>query len=72
MAVAKTIKKRSAHVTSDGFSYLTKRLLISKAKSAAQTAADDAMNLMGYVVTVKNGWVVKEFADGHTEQLQEI
>ena len=68
------IKKRriSNHVTNDGYSYLTKRLLVSKAKSAGTTAAQDAMELMGFVVTVKDGWVVKQYADGKTEQLQEI
>jgi len=68
------VKKRriSNHVTNDGYSYLTKRLLVSKAKSAGTAAAQDAMDLMGFVVTVKDGWVVKQYADGKTEQLQEI
>jgi len=47
-------------------------LLVSKAKSAGTAAAQDAMELMGFVVTVKDGWVVKQYADGKTEQLQEI
>ncbi|RXF70517.1 hypothetical protein [Arcticibacter tournemirensis] len=65
-------RKTSNHVTSDGYSYLTKRLLVSKAKSAGVTASQDAMGLMGFVVTVKDGWVVKQYADGNTEQLQKI
>jgi hypothetical protein len=69
-----SVKKHrtSNHVTSDGYSYLTKRLLVNKAKSAGAAAANDAMTVMGFVVTVKDGWVVKQYADGNTEQLQEI
>ncbi|WP_345948967.1 hypothetical protein ABDD95_19155 [Mucilaginibacter sp. PAMB04274] len=70
MAVKK--HRTSNHVTSDGYSYLTKRLLVRKAKSAGVTAANDAMNVMGFVVTVKDGWVVKQYANGNIEQLQEI
>lgn len=68
-----TIKrKHSKHTTSDGYAYLTKRLLVSKAKSAGVNAAQQAMDVMGFVVTVKDGWVVREYANGATEQLQEI
>lgn len=65
-------QKISRHVTIDGYSYLTKRLLVSKAKRAGLAAANDAMTVMGYIVTVKDGWVVKQYANGNTEQLQEI
>lgn len=58
--------------TSDGFAYLTKRLLVSKAKSAGKTAAKNAMELMGYVVTVKDGWIVKEHQDGRVEQIEQL
>jgi hypothetical protein len=72
MAIARKKRKSGQHVTSDGYSYLTKRLLLSKAKSAGHNAASQAMNLMGYVVTVKDGWLVKQYASGITEQLQKI
>lgn len=49
--------------------YLTKRILLSSASKAIQIAAKRAMEINGYVVVAKNGWVVKKFADGHTEQL---
>ena len=58
--------------TSDGFAYLTKRVLVSKAKSAGKVAAKNAMGLMGYVVTVKNGWVVKEYQDRTVEQIEKL
>ena len=72
MAVARKRKKSGQHVNSDGYSYLTKRLLLSRAKSAGRDAASQAMNLMGYVITVKDGWLVKQYANGITEQLQKI
>ena len=72
MSVAKKRKKPGQHVTSDGYSYLTKRLLLTRAKQAGQQAASQAMTLMGYVVTVKDGWLIKEHADGQIEQLQKV
>lgn len=59
-------------LTSDGFAYLTKRVLLSKAKSAGKVAAKNAMILMAYVVTVKDGWVVKEYKDGAIEQIEKL
>ncbi|KQS30759.1 hypothetical protein [Dyadobacter sp. Leaf189] len=52
--------------------YLTKRLLISRAQSAGRAAAKEAMQIMGYVVTVTDGWVVKRFADGSVEKIKEL
>jgi len=72
MALAHKRRKSGQHVTSDGYSYLTKRLLLAKARTAGHHAASQAMNLMGYVVTVKDGWLVKQYANGVTEQLQKI
>ncbi|WP_138475597.1 hypothetical protein [Dyadobacter bucti] len=56
-------KNSSGHTTRDGYAYLTKRLLVSKAQQAGKAAAKEAMELMGYVVTVKDGWVVKLYPD---------
>jgi len=72
MAVAPKRRKSGKHVTSDGYSYLTKRILLSRARRAGHHAASQAMSLMGYVVTVKDGWLVKQYANGITEQLQKI
>ncbi|MCF2502457.1 hypothetical protein L0663_03650 [Dyadobacter sp. CY107] len=68
---AKT-KDSSAQTTSDGYAYLTKRLLVSKAQQAGKIAAKRAMEIMGYVVTVKDGWVVKLYEDGTVEKLEEL
>jgi hypothetical protein len=66
------VKKSSKYTTPDGYAYLTKRTLLSKAKSAGKIAAKNAMEIMGYVVTVKDGWVVKEHQDGTIEQLEKL
>jgi hypothetical protein len=65
-------EKVSKHTTKDGFEYLTKRTLVSKAQSAGKIAAKNAMNIMGYIVTVQDGWVVKRYEDGKIEQLQQL
>ncbi|MCX2477239.1 hypothetical protein OQZ33_23095 [Pedobacter sp. MC2016-05] len=65
-------KSTSRSRTSDGFAYLTKRIVVSKARSAGKAAAKNAMELMGYVVTVKAGWVVKEYQDGKFEQIEKL
>ena len=64
--------KSSKYTTDDGFHYLTKRTLVSKAKSAGKAAAKNAMDIMGYVVTVKDGWVVKIHEGGRIEKLQQL
>lgn len=65
-------KNTSKYLTKDGYSYLTKRTLVSKAQSAGRKAARTAMELMGYVVTVQEGWVVKLYEDGNIERIQEL
>jgi hypothetical protein len=65
-------KKASNQTTNDGYAYLTKRMLLSKARSAGKVAAKTAMEIMGYVVTVKDGWVVKHHEDGHIEKIREV
>ncbi|MET1057326.1 MAG: hypothetical protein ABWY16_18580 [Pedobacter sp.] len=62
----------SKSTTSDGFAYLTKRIVVSKARSAGKAAAKNAMELMEYVVTVKDGWVIKEYQDGKVEQIEKL
>ncbi|MCF2487664.1 hypothetical protein [Dyadobacter sp. CY347] len=65
-------KDSTDQVTSDGYAYLTKRLLVSRAQSAGRAAAKEAMQIMGHVVTVRDGWVVKVYEDGRIEQLEEL
>lgn len=52
--------------------YLTKRILISAAKRGFKEAAEEAMQLMGYTVIAKSGWVVKKYADGKIEKISKI
>lgn len=72
MPVLRKTRKSGRQVTRDGYTYLTKRLLLSKAKSAGHNAAIQAMDVMGYVVTVRDGWLVKQYANGVIEQLEKI
>ncbi len=65
-------KHISKSTTSDGYSYLTKRMLVSKARSAGKIAAKNAMQIMGYVVTVKDGWIVKQYENGTIEQIEQL
>ncbi len=52
--------------------YLTKRLLVSAAKRGIRKAAEETMQIMGYNVIAKEGWVVKIFADGSIEKISPI
>lgn len=62
----------SKNTTSDGYAYLTKRTLISSAKSAGKAAAEKAMDLMGYVVVAENGWIVKKYRDGNVVRISQV
>ena len=64
--------KKTASVTQDGFGYLTKRIVVSKAKMAGKMAAKKTMATMGFVVTAHKGWIVKKHADGLIEKITKI
>ena len=70
MAVA--VKKKSSHATKDGYTYLTKRIVVRTAKKAGRNAARNAMTTMGFVVTTSRGWVVKKYATGVIERISKI
>lgn len=63
---------KGQHATADGYAYLTKRTLLSKAKAAGKKSAEMAMEVMGYIVVAEDGWVVRKNADGTTERLEKI
>ncbi|MBS1615869.1 MAG: hypothetical protein JST06_07105 [Bacteroidetes bacterium] len=65
-------KANSRHTTADGYAYLTKRIIVTKAKSAGRKAAKDAMATMGFVVTVQDGQLVRKHSDGHIEVLSQV
>ena len=52
--------------------YLTKRILIRAARAAGKRAAQRAMQVMGYIVTMEDGWVVKKYSNGHIEKIEPI
>lgn len=52
--------------------YLTKRRLVSAAKSGIRKAAAETMEVMGYVLIAEDGWLVKKYADGRTEKISPI
>jgi len=67
-------QKKEASVVESAKSkpYLTKRLLVSAAKRGIRKAAEETMEVMGYVVIARNGWIVKKYADGRIEQIEPI
>ncbi len=52
--------------------YLTKRILISASKQGFKKAAEETMQIMGYNVIAKDGWVVKIFPDGSIENISQL
>lgn len=52
--------------------YLTKRILVSAAKSGVKKAAKETMELMGYNIIAKDGWIVKKYADGRIEPVSPL
>lgn len=66
------VKKKSSHTTKDGYTYLTKRTVVRKAKTAGRLAARKAMVTMGFVITTSRGWVVKKYPSGVIERIAKI
>ena len=71
---ANVVKKRTpaAKKAEEKEPYLTKRILISAARQGFKKAAEEAMELMGYIVIAKDGWVVKKYTDGTIEKIAPI
>ncbi|MBU1901541.1 hypothetical protein KKG82_04205 [Patescibacteria group bacterium] len=44
--------------------YLTKRILLHATGKAIRETSARAMEMVGYLIRVDNGWIVKETADG--------
>jgi hypothetical protein len=57
---------------SSNIKYISKRLVERKSKKAFKVAAKMAMTDNGYVVIVKDGWVVKEFSNGEIERIEKL
>jgi hypothetical protein len=52
--------------------YLSKRIVLRAIKRGSKDISDETMEVMGYNVTVQDGWVVKKFSDGHIEQMERV
>lgn len=52
--------------------YLTKRILVSAARSGVQKAAKETMDVMGFVVVAHDGWVVRKYSDGTIERIEPL
>lgn len=52
--------------------YLTKRILKSVTKKAFTEAAEETMDVMGYNLVAKDGWLVKVYKDGHFEKIGKL
>jgi hypothetical protein len=54
------------------YQYLTKRRLISAARTGMKIASAETMSVMGCNVIAEGGWVVKKFANGTVKKLSRI
>jgi len=52
--------------------YLTKRILVTAARSGVRDAVASTIRVLGYNVIAHKGRVVRKFADGRTEDIGPI
>lgn len=69
ISIKTVIRNISKEKTSDP---LTKKILIKAASEGFSKAAAQTMKVMGYNVIVKDGWVVKKFADGSIKKISKL
>ena len=55
-----------------GFDELSNDEFIEIVKSAGLGKSEEAMEIMGYLCTVKDGWVVNVYKDGRVERLNKL
>lgn len=67
--MAKRVAKNSENTTVDGFAYLTKRVVVSKACKATRNAYNEALITSGSVVKEENGWIVRKHQDGSVDRI---
>lgn len=58
-------KKEASSVEEPASVYLTKRRLISAVNKGARNLQAEFLEVMGYIVVEKDGWIVKVDADGN-------
>jgi hypothetical protein len=64
--------RKHKYTTADGFAYLTKRTLVTKAQAAGKHAASNAMEEMGYVVVVEGTNIVRKYKTGVVELVGQV
>lgn len=72
MAKIVKTKKATKSDSKEGLVYLTTRILERAVAKGTKSKKADAIRIKGYTVVEKNGWVVKEYADGRIEQVSKI
>ncbi|KAA9338850.1 hypothetical protein [Adhaeribacter soli] len=64
--------KASRNISVSETAYLTKRVLLRAAVPAIKKASKAAMEVAGYVIEAKDGWLVRIDKDGHEEKLSRL
>ena len=67
----KKIKKVSG-INADGKAYLTKRVLQRAIAKGSKGIAAEVMTKRGYILTARDGWLVKVYKDGSVEKLEQL
>jgi hypothetical protein len=52
--------------------YLTKRILESAARKGIRRAAKETMEIMGYAIIARDGWIIKLYPDGTFDRVSPI
>lgn len=52
--------------------YLTSRALNRATSKGFKEASENAMEVAGFVVVAKDGWIVRMHKDGHTQKIKKI
>lgn len=65
-------KKETSRDKSGSKDPLTRQMLESAARKGIRQAAKETMEVMGYTVIARDGWVIKLFPDGSFEKISPI
>ncbi len=65
-------KEKVKTVEEPATAYLTTQALERALSKATRNLTKEAMELMGYEVTVEDNWVVRKYKDGRVEKIEEI
>jgi hypothetical protein len=65
-------KKKHAKHHKNKSAYLTKRILVKAAKEGVTKAAKETMQIMGYHLIARDGWLIKLRPDGRFDKISKI